>query len=81
MHMGRKLTVLWDEGELGNSVMLFTALSLLSFPMCPTDSIPNWASCLDINVVTIIVVCTQRTLYFLFAQISASQANVTVRVA
>ena len=22
--MGRKLTVLWDEGELGNSVMLFT---------------------------------------------------------
>ena len=24
MHMGRKLTVLWDEGELGNSVMLFT---------------------------------------------------------
>ena len=24
MHMGRKLTVLWDERELGNSVMLFT---------------------------------------------------------
>ena len=25
MHMGRKLTVLWDEGELGNSVMLLLA--------------------------------------------------------
>ena len=24
MYMGKKLTVLWDEGELGNSVMLFT---------------------------------------------------------
>ena len=24
MNMGRKLTVLWDERELGNSVMLFT---------------------------------------------------------
>ena len=24
MHMGRKLTVLWNERELGNSVILFT---------------------------------------------------------
>ena len=36
---------------------------------------------LGINVVTIIVVCTQRILYYLFAKISVSQANVTVRVA
>ena len=44
MHMGRRLTVLWDERELGNSVMLFYLLlfSLLSFPMCPTDSMPKW---------------------------------------
>ena len=41
--MGRKLAVLWDERELGNSVMLFylLLLSLLSFSMCPTDSMPN----------------------------------------
>ena len=24
VHMGRKLTVLWDEGDVGNSVMIFT---------------------------------------------------------
>ena len=43
MHMGRKLAVLSDERELGNSVMLFylLLLSLLSFSMCPTDSMPN----------------------------------------
>ena len=32
----------------GNSVMLFylLLLPLLSFLVCPTDSMPNWASCL-----------------------------------
>ena len=45
--MGRSITVFWDEGKLGSSVMLFYLLlfSLLSFPMSPTDSMPNWASC------------------------------------
>ena len=47
MHMGGSLTIFWDEGELGNSVMLFylLLLLLLCFPMCPSDSVPNWASC------------------------------------
>ena len=36
MHMGRKLTVLWDEGELGNSVMLFTCSCCRCCPsQCP----------------------------------------------
>ena len=49
--MGRKLTALWDERELGNSVNAFyllLLLLLLSFPMCPTDLMPNWASCVYI---------------------------------
>ena len=49
MHMGRKLTALWDERELSNLVNAFyllLLLLLLSFPMCPTDSMPNWASLL-----------------------------------
>ena len=49
--MGRKLTVLWDERELGNSVNAFyllLLLLLLSFPMCPTDSMPNWTSCFGV---------------------------------
>ena len=29
MHMGRWITVFWDEGELGSSVMLFTCFFLL----------------------------------------------------
>ena len=42
MDMGKKLTVLWNERELGNSVMLLLAsVVVLSFPMCPTDSMPN----------------------------------------
>ena len=43
MHMGRSITVFWDKGKLGSSVMLFYLLlfSLLSFPMSPTDSMPN----------------------------------------
>ena len=32
MHLGRKLTVLWDERELGNSVMLFTCSSCRCCP-------------------------------------------------
>ena len=58
MYMGRRLTVFWDEGELGNTVMLFylPLLSLLSFPMCPTDSMPNWASCFERSYT---VLCTQ----------------------
>ena len=48
MHMGRKLTVLWDEREVGNSVMLFTCFC---FCCCPSQcalptQCPIWASCL-----------------------------------
>ena len=34
MDMGRKLTVLWNEGELGNSVMLSTCF-------CCSAVLPN----------------------------------------
>ena len=47
--MGRKLTVLWDERELGNSVMLFTCFCCCCCPsQCalPTQC-PIWASCLQ----------------------------------
>ena len=46
---GRKLTVLWDERELGNSVMLFTCFCCCCCPsQCalPTQC-PIWASCLQ----------------------------------
>ena len=48
------LSCIWVEAQqylgwrtTGNSVMLFylLLLPLLSFPMCPTDLMPNWASC------------------------------------
>ena len=50
--MGRSITVFWDEGKLGSLVMLFYLLlfSLLSFPVSPTDSMANWASCLFITL-------------------------------
>ena len=41
MHMGRKLIVLWDEGELGNSVRLFSCFCCCCCPsQCavPTQS-------------------------------------------
>ena len=55
MHMGGSLTIFWDEGELSNSVMLFymLLLSLLSFPVCPTDSMPNWESSLICKMVVL----------------------------
>ena len=43
--MGRRLTVFWDIGELGSSVIVFICSVVLSFPMCPIDSMPNSASC------------------------------------